>query len=147
MTHLIEAMYQYGRAKALALREQAPKLTDTEVIAQEGFIPEWRAGVQVLNALVKRSNIDQVYRVLQAHDSTATPDWTPETQPALFSICHTTDPNKAKPWADAQGTSGMYYKNECYKDVNGIVFRQTYDGANVYDAAAMPERWEKVIGG
>lgn len=147
MTHLLEAMYQYGRAKALALREQAPKLTNTEAIAQESFIPEWRAGIQVLNALVKRSNIDQVYRVLQAHDSTATPEWTPETQPALFSVCHTTDPNKAKPWVDAQGTSGMYYKNECYKDANGIVFRQTYDGANVYDAAALPERWEKVFEG
>ena len=147
MTHLIEAMYQYGRQMALSVREQAPSLADTEVIAQEDFIPEWRAGVQKKDALVKRSNKDQVYRVLQAHDSTANPNWTPETQPALFSICHTTDPNKAKPWADAQGTSGMYYKNECYKDVNGIVFRQTYDGANVYDAAAMPERWEKVIGG
>ena len=147
MTHLIEAMYQYGRQMALSVREQAPSLADTEVIAQEDFIPEWRAGVQKKDALVKRSNIDQVYRVLQAHDSTANPNWTPETQPALFSICHTTDPNKAKPWADAQGTSGMYYKNECYKDVNGIVFRQTYDGANVYDAAAMPERWEKVFEG
>lgn len=144
---IIDAMYEYGRQQALSLREKAKDLTDTEVIDQERFIPEWKAGVQVLNALVKRSNIDQVYRVLQAHDSTATPEWTPETQPALFSICHTTDPNKAKPWVDAQGTSGMYYKNECYKDVNGIVFRQTYDGANVYDAAALPERWEKVFEG
>ena len=143
LSMLYEAMHDFGRNKALALREDAPNLTDTEIIEQERFIPEWKAGVQVLNALVRRTKIDQVYRVLQAHDSTATPDWTPESQPALFSVCHTTNPDKAKPWAEPQGTSGMYYLNECYK-ADGIVYRQIFDGANVYDAATLPERWEIV---
>ena len=90
--HLIEGMYQYGRNQALALREEAPQLTDTQVIDRESFIPEWKPGVQVLNAVVQRSSINQVYRVLQAHDSTATPEWTPETQPALFScLLYTSD--------------------------------------------------------
>ena len=142
--HLIEGMYQYGRSQALALREEAPQLTDTQVIDRESFIPEWKPGVQVLNAVVQRSSINQVYRVLQAHDSTATPEWTPETQPALFSVCHTTDAAKAKPWAEPQGTSGMYYKDECYIDERGQVWRQVFEGGNVYDAAAMPDYWQAI---
>lgn len=140
--HLLEGMYRYGREKALELREQAASLTDTELIRQEDFIPEWKAGPQLLGALVKRLAIDQVYRVLQAHDSTASPEWTPENQPALFGVCHSTDPDKAKPWAEPQGTSGMYQHGECYRDAAGQVWRQVYAGENVYDAAALPERWE-----
>ena len=137
-------MYQYGRNKALAIREEAPSLTDTQVIEQETFVPEWRPGVQPAGAVVRRSRLDQAYRVLQAHDSTGNPSWTPEATPALFSVCHTTDPAKAKPWAEPQGTSGMYYLSECYRDQEGAVWRQVYDGANVYDAAALSERWERV---
>ena len=142
--HLRDGMYAYGRNEALRLREAAPGLTDTEVIAKETFIPEWRPGVQAAHALVRRAALDQVYRVIEpGHDSTANPDWTPEAYPALFSICHTTDPAKAKPWAAPQGTSGMYQAGECYIDAAGQVWRQIYDGGNVYDAAAMPERWER----
>ena len=38
----------------------------------------------------------------------------------------------------------MYYKDECYKDAEGIVYQQTFDGANVYDAEALPGRWQIV---
>lgn len=139
---LIQAMYAYGRSKALELRENAPQLTDTEIIEQETFIPTWREGPQVLNAVVRHEG--QVYRVLQAHDSTGNPAWNPAAAPALFGICHTTDPFRAKPWAAPMGTSGMYYLNECYIDDNGNVWRQIFDGANVYDAATVPARWEMV---
>lgn len=141
---LITGMYQYGRNQALALREQAASLTDTQVVAAEAFIPEWREGPQVLGALVRRREQDQVYRVLQAHDSTGNPTWTPEHTPALFSVCHTTDPEQAKPWAAPQGTSGMYQKDECYRDATGAVWQQVYAGGNVYDAATLPERWQRV---
>ena len=138
---LIQAMYAYGRNKALDLRDEAPELTDTEVIEQELFIPTWREGPQIFEAPVKYEG--QVYRVLQAHDSTGNPGWNPAAAPALFGICHTKDPAYAKPWAPPTGTSGMYYKDECYTD-GEVVWRQTYDGGNVYDAATLPERWEAV---
>lgn len=118
-------------------------MSGTEIIDQELFVPEWKpANYQIVGAPVRHGG--QVYKVLQAHDSTAHPDWTPAATPALWSICHTTDPTKAKPWAEPQGTSGMYYKDECYRADDGMVHRQTYDGGNVYDAAAMPDRWEAV---
>ena len=138
----IQAMYVYGRSKALELREIASELTDTEIIDQELFIPTWHEGQQILNAVVQYEG--QVYRVLQAHDSTGNPNWNPALSPALFGICHTTNAAKAKPWVMPSGTSGMYYLNECYIDGNGIVWRQIYDGGNIYDAVTLPERWEQV---
>ena len=144
MNDLLEAMYAFGKMQARALRINAPNMSDTEVVDVEIFIPEWKPGVQIANAPVRRPEIDQVFRVITGHDSTANPHWTPETQPALFSPCHTKDPKKAKPWLSPNGTSGMYYKDECYKDAEGIVHQQTFDGANVYDAEAMPGRWRIV---
>ena len=138
----VEAMYNYGREKALELREAAPELTDTEVIDQEVFIPTWHEGPQIANAPTQYNG--QVYRVIQAHDSTNNPTWNPADSPALFSICHTKNPLKAKPWVAPAGTSGMYTLGDCYKDDSDVVWRQIFDGDNVYDATALPERWEQV---
>lgn len=139
---LRQAMYAYGRNMALELKANAQDMTDTEVIDQELFIPTWREGPQAAGAVVRF--LGQVYRVLQAHDSTGNPGWNPAAVPALFGICHTKNPAKAKPWIAPLGTSGMYFKDECYKDNSGAVWRQVFDGGNVYDAAALPERWERV---
>ena len=143
MSNLSEALYWYGRDKALALHNQAEGMSGTEIIDQEIFVPEWKpANYQTVGAPVCYDG--QVYKVLQVHDSTSNPDWTPDTQPALWSVCHTTNPAKAKLWAEPQGTSGMYYKDECYIDESGVIWQQVYDGSNVYNAEAMPDRWEAV---
>ena len=139
---VIEALYDLGRKKAYLLREAAPNLSDTEVIDNELFVPEWKEGQQVLGAVTGYNG--QVYRVLQAHDSTGIPTWNPVGAPSLFSVCHTKNPAKAKPWVTPYGTSGMYTLGDCYIDGQGTVQRQIYDGDNIYDAVAMPERWEAV---
>ena len=132
----------FSKQNAQHLKEQGESMSGTEIIDQELFVPDWKpANYQTVGAPVRYEG--QVYKVLQAHDSTSNPDWTPDTQPALWSVCHTTDPAKAKPWLEPQGTSGMYYKGECYRADDGIVYRQIYDGGNVYDAAT-PDRWETV---
>lgn len=143
MSNLAEAMRIFSKQNAQHLKEQGEGMSGTEIINQEIFVPEWKpANYQTVGAPVRYGG--QVYKVLQAHDSSQTPDWTPAATPALWSICHTTDPAKAKPWLEPQGTSGMYYKGECYRADDGIVYRQIYDGGNVYDAAATPDRWETV---
>ena len=143
MSNLAEAMRIFAKQNAQHLKEQGKGMSGTEIIDQELFVPEWKpANYQTVGAPVKFDG--QVYKVLQAHDSSQTPDWTPAATPALWSICHTTDPAKAKPWLEPQGTSGMYYKGEYYRADDGIVYRQIYDGGNVYDAAATPDRWETV---
>ena len=118
-------------------------MSGTEIIDQELFVPEWKpANYQTVGAPVRYEG--QVYKVLQVHDSTSNPDWTPAATPALWSICHTTDPAKAKPWLEPQGTSGMYQLDECYRADDGTIYRQIYDGDNVYNAEAMPDRWQTV---
>ena len=141
--YLIEALRLYGRTKAQELRNKAPNMTDTEIINDEDFIPIWKPGPQILGAPVQFNN--QVYRVLQAHDSTGNETWNPINTPALFGICHTTNPQKAKYWIQPLGISGVYKINECYKDENEQVWQQTYDGDNVYDAETLPERWNLII--
>lgn len=143
MSNLAEAMRIFAKENAQHLKEQGKGMSGTEIIDQELFVPEWKpANYQTVGAPVKFDG--QVYKVLQVHDSTSNPDWTPAATPALWSVCHATDPAKAKPWLEPQGTSGMYYKGECYRADDGIVYRQIYDGGNVYDAAATPDRWETV---
>lgn len=143
MSNLAEAMRIFAKETALHLKTQGESMSGTEIIDQEIFIPEWRpADYQTVGAPVCYEG--QVYKVLQAHDSTANPDWTPAATPALWSVCHTTDPAKAKPWAEPQGTSGMYQLGECYIADDGTIYRQIYDGDNVYNAEALPERWEAV---
>ena len=143
MSNLAEAIRILAKESALHLKEQGKGMSGTEIIDQELFVPEWKpANYQTVGAPVRYGG--QVYKVLQAHDSTSNPDWTPDTQPALWSICHTTDAAKAKPWAEPQGTSGMYQLGECYIADDGTIYRQIYDGDNVYNAEALPDRWEAV---
>ena len=143
MSNLAEAMRIFAKENALHLKEQGEGMSGTEIINQEIFVPEWKpANYQTVGAPVRYGG--QVYKVLQAHDSSQTPDWTPAATPALWSICHTTDPAKAKPWLEPQGTSGMYQLGECYRADDGTIYRQIYDGDNVYNAEAMPDRWQTV---
>ena len=143
MSNLAEAMRIFAKETALHLKTQGESMSGTEIIDQEIFVPEWKpANYQTVGAPVRYGG--QVYKVLQAHDSTANPDWTPAATPALWSVCHTTDPAKAKPWAEPQGTSGMYQLGECYQADDGTIYRQIYDGDNVYNAEALPDRWEAV---
>lgn len=143
MSNLAEAMRIFAKQNAQHLKEQGESMSGTEIIDQELFVPEWKpANYQTVGAPVKFDG--QVYKVLQAHDSTSNPDWTPAATPALWSICHTTDPAKAKPWLEPQGTSGMYQLGECCRADDGTIYRQIYDGDNVYNAEAMPDRWQTV---
>ena len=139
---LLAAMRAYGRARASVLADKASTLTDTELIAEEDYIPEWQPGPWAAGAPVQHNG--QVYRVLQAHDSTGNESWAPDQVPALFGLCHTTDPTKAKPWVQPLGISGAYKLGECYRDEQGRVWRQVFDGDNVYDAVTVPGRWEQV---
>ena len=105
-----QAMKEKGTADAADLRTRAVDLDGTAVIAEEeqrcrtswpgkdyyrlaGGAPRWRDG-------------GQVYKLLQPHDAASWPDQRPADLPALWSICHTKDPLKAKPWQAPNGTSG-----------------------------------------
>ena len=117
-------------------------MTDTEVLDNEQYIPEWRAGKQKIGAPVMYEG--NGYRTLQTHDSTYNESWTPYAERSLFGLMHTKNPAKAKPWVAPLGISGMYAYDECYVDESGVVRQQLYDGMNEFPASALPERWKAV---
>lgn len=137
-------MYNEGRRNALDLQGRAADMTGTEIIAEEinapNFNPEkdysaWPVGAPVADE-------GQVWTLIQPHNA-ANYEGRPATLRALWGLCHTTDPTKAKPWVDPYGTSGMYMAGECYLADDGTVYRCLADNT-VYDAAALPSGWEVV---
>lgn len=147
-TDLTKGMYDYGRSEALKLREEAIAGTadGTAILAKEDFVPEWREGeYNIVGAVVRESG--QVYRVLQAHDSTGNPAWKPSATPALFEVYHTKDAAKAKPYVAPYGTSGLYDKDEVCLWTDGAVYKSLVND-NAYSPTDYAANWEKVeLGG
>lgn len=141
---LIEAMRNLGESNALALRNDAAKMSGTQIIAQEYCVPSWSADKDYSAWPIGSpvSDNGQVWVLIQPHNA-ANYNGHPEDIRSLWGLCHTTDPTKAKPWIDAYGTSGMYMKDEYYKDIDGVVHRCRQDNT-VHDAAALPDAWEVV---
>lgn len=140
----IVKMKEKGADDAAALRRVANTMTGTEIIASEIAVPDFDATKDYSACPVGTPVADegQVWTLIQPYNA-ANYSGRPSTLRALWGLCHTTDPAKAKSWVDAYGTSGMYMKNECYKAADGKVYRCKQDNC-VYDAAALPSAWEEV---
>lgn len=85
---------------------------------------------------------EQLYKLLQPYNASTWPDQRPADLPALWSICHTKDPSKAKEWLAPNGTSGMYMSGECCVD-GGVVYRCLTDNT-VHSPTDYPQAWERV---
>ena len=138
----IAKMKEKGADDAAALRAKANTMTGTEIIAAEIAVPDFDATKDYSACPVGTPVADegQVWKLIQPYNA-ANYSGRPSTLRALWGLCHTTDPAKAKPWVDANGTSGMYMKDECYKAADGKVYRCKQDNC-VHDAAALPSAWE-----
>ena len=62
--------------------------------------------------------------------------------PALWSLQHTKDPERAEPYLAPNGQSGMYMTGECCTE-GGHVWRSTMDN-NVWAPSGYPDGWEEV---
>lgn len=135
---------QRGKAAALDLAKRAPDLDGTAIIAEEDHIPAFNPDRDYshLTAGAPVADEGQVWVLLQPHNA-AHYIGRPSTLRALWGLCHTKDPVKAKPWVDAYGTSGMYMTGECYLHADGSVRRAKQDNL-VHDADALPSAWEVV---
>jgi len=141
---VLSAMREQGKRDALDLRTRALDMDGTGIIAEEQAVPAfdptkdystWPVGSPVADE-------EQVWTLLQPYNA-AHYEGRPSTLRALWGLCHTKDPAKAKPWVDAYGTSGMYMADECYRD-GDTVYRALEDNL-VHDAVAYPQGWENVI--
>lgn len=67
------------------------------------------------------------------------PDWSPDLAVSLWDLCHTTDPRLAAPYAQAQGSRGMYQPGEVCTE-SGHVWRCTQSNT-VYPPSQLPGSW------
>lgn len=143
MSTLIDVMRSLGRADALTLRNCAANMTGTEIIRSEHCVPEWDGTKDYTSWPVGAPVADsgQVWTLIQPHNATHY-EGRPGDLRALWGLCHTTDPERAKPWVEPLGTSGMYMSGECYRDAEGTVWRCKQDNT-VHGAAALPSAWER----
>lgn len=141
---ILDVMRRQGAADASALRAQAEELDGTEIISREGCVPNFVPGKDYSGWPVGAPVADggQVWQLIQPYDSAAHPGRPGELR-ALWGLCHTKDPERAKPWVEPLGTSGMYMVGECYRVADGTVYRCLQDNM-VYDAEALPSAWEVV---
>ena len=82
------AMREKGAADAAALAERtvAGEAADRELLEKKFMIPTWRERdyTDVPIGTPYKWN-DVVYKLLQPHDATGNPGWTPDTVPALWA--------------------------------------------------------------
>ena len=133
-----------GRKDALDLRARAAEMDGTAIIAEEQKIPAWDAAKDYsefpVGAPVTYNG--NVFGLLQPHNAAHYPDANPENTPALWSVKHTKDPAKAKPWLASSGISGMYMLDECCT-YGGRAWRCLQDD-NPYSPEDYAQWWEEV---
>lgn len=144
---VLNAMRSQGRADALDLRSRAADMDGTAIIAEEEKIPlfdstkdytNWAIGAPVAEMI---NNERQIYTLLQPYNASYY-SGTPSTLPAIWSIRHTKDPKKAKPWLAPNGTSGLYMLGECCTE-GGKGWISTQDN-NAFAPSAYPLYWQEV---
>ena len=108
-----------GRAAALSLAMRANDMDGTSLIREESNIPLWSENAVYTSEHIGYPVQDngQVYIILQAHTPANNPGVRPADLPAIYSIKHTKDVDRAKPYIAPNGTSGLYMIGEvCTKD-------------------------------
>ena len=146
--YVLEAMRRQGREAALALQDKSSSMTGTELNAEDGYIPDFKAAVAKMNMLdrkagqedgfVCKSSAGRVVRLIQNYDSD-TYTGEPEELPAQYRFVWSTDPDKARPFL-ASSTS-YYNTGDCCLNAAGQPKRSKID-VNTFDPDVSPEYWE-----
>lgn len=146
---ILGVMRAQGKADALDLRARAPELDGTALIDEENKIPvfdgskdysSWKAGSPV------RELVDgewQVFTLITPHNASSYPGSTPSNTPALWSIRHTKDPKRAKPWLAPNGAHDAYQTGEYMIWTDGQTYRCTTDNT-VWGPDTLPSAWTVV---
>ena len=137
---VLTTMRKYGKAVAENLRERAPEMNGTEIIAEEEFLPDFDPARQYLNypaGYVCKSALGNAVKLIQPYDSTIYTQQ-PEELSAQWGFYWSTDPKKAKPFV-AISTS-PYMTGDCCTN-NGHVWKSGQDN-NVWEPGTVGVNWE-----
>lgn len=130
--------------QARQLRKQWQQLLtandDTTIIDCEDLVDAWQADTDYSVNDIRKFD-GQVYRCVQAHTSQA--DWTPSQAPALWTVKHTKNKDKPKPFVQPQGAHDAYMKDEVVLfEIDGVMkLCISKVDNNVYNPADYPQNW------
>ena len=135
----LEKFKAIGMMAARNARDKAVQegTTANEVISMTPLLKEWAPGVHEIGGVVVQN--DYPYKVIQAHDSTANPGWTPEVTPSLFAPYHATAKEYALPYRAPTHAGDAYYTGE-WMIYAGTLYECLQD-AVVYDPEVLPSAW------
>ena len=103
-------------------------------------IRHWAPGVFSVGDVRLHDGIP--YRCLQGHDSTQTPNWTPDTTPALWMQYHGTTPQTARPYVTVTGSHDIYKVGEYMIWTDGFVYECLSN--TDHTPVTHPAAWSKV---
>lgn len=141
----LEGLIRKGQedAQTLTALSAAGQADGTALISQEEKIPTWRQRAYNTEDTPVgkpcRWN-GQVYTLWQQHDATNQPDWSPDKAVSLWNLCHTTDPQQAKPYVAPQGARGLWQEGECCT-LDGRIWK-SLAANNAYSPVETPSYWE-----
>lgn len=145
-TEILIKMEEKGQYDAQVLQTKSSKgtVTQTEIIDQEIAVPAFDPKKDYTSWPVNSPVYDegQVWLLIQPYNA-ANYEGRPSTLRALWGLAHTKNPDKAKPFVEPLGTSGMYMKDECVLWTDNCVYKSKNDN-NVYTPGAYPDGWTKV---
>lgn len=147
----LNMLYEQGKLDATNLRTMCAnnELTDTEIIDNEAMIPQWQADKDYTSYPTGTpvQYEGQIYGLFIPHNASHYPGTTPLTMRTLWSLKHTKNPLKAKPYIAPSGTSGLYMIDECCTDPNhedpNLIWRSIVDN-NAYAPSEYGANWELI---
>ena len=149
---VLDAMQRIGKTIAQDIQNRSAEMTDTELYAQEQYIPDFQAAKAAMNmsqrkvgekdGFLCRSTAGHVVRLIGSYDSDVWPG-EPETLLSQWKFVWSKDPKKARPFL-ALSTS-PYDTGDCctYPAEDGVdhVYRSGQDG-NVWPPRTVNIQWD-----
>lgn len=137
-------MTNQQRAELLAIRKALDNLvvkivdTPAEINDNQIAVRQWQPATYIIGDVRQYNGVP--YKCVQAHDSTANADWTPDTTPALWMQYHGTTPETARAWVAPTGAQDMYKVGEYMIFTDGKTYKCLSD--TTYSPADYSQAWE-----
>lgn len=143
MELILDVLKRSAKAIARELQTSAKNMTGTELNARSDYLPAFNPSRQYKNfpaGYVCLSPEGRAVKLLQPYDSEVYPG-DPETLPAQWGFCWSTDPSKALPFISL--STSPYNKGDCCTH-EGHIWRSGMDG-NVWAPGTTGSKWEEVV--
>lgn len=143
----LDTMRRYGRQRALDVQAESATMTNTELVAQDDYIPDFKSAVAKANMMTRKagqkdgfvckSSAGRVVRLIQNYDSTIYTQ-EPEELPAQWGFCWSQDPVKAPPFVSI--STSPYNTGDCCTHEDHV-WRSAQDN-NTWAPGTINIKWE-----